>query len=287
MYIHKERAANYLKIFLGTFLMALSTALFFTPVGMVPGGFTGLSIILRYVTNGRFPVWFWNIVLNIPLIAIAVKVRGWKFMRRTLLTSVLFSVWLILIPEVDIVNGNLFLVSVIGGCLMGVGLGLVFAGNSTTGGTDTIAALFQKYFPYLNTARIMPVLDVVVILLSIQIFGMEVSMYAVITVLISGLLADKVLAGQRNACLTYIISDSYGEISHAIIEEMGRGATILSGKGTYTNSPRQVLFCAVDKRQSAALREIVSDIDPKAFFIMTDASEVRGEGFLTYNDEEI
>ena len=281
----KENWNDYVFIIAGTFLMAGSTNLFFTPANMVPGGFTGLSIILQYLT--KKPVWMWNILFNIPLILIATKVRGWKFTRRTLIATLLFSLWLMIIPEMDITNHNLFLVSVIGGGLMGFGLGLVFSGKATTGGTDTLAAIFQRIFPYLNTARIMPLLDVVVIVIATKVFGIEVSLYAIIAVLISGRISDGVISGQKNASLAFIISDRHDDISYAITNEMNRGATLLSGYGTYTKLPRNVLLCAVNKRQTAILRDIVSDIDPKAFMILTEANEVRGQGFLQYSKEEL
>ena len=281
----KENWNDYVFIIVGTFLMAGSTNLFFAPVNMVPGGFTGLSIILQYLT--KKPIWMWNILFNIPLILIATKVRGWKFTRRTLIATLLFSLWLIVIPEMDVTNHNLFLVSVIGGGLMGFGLGLVFAGKATTGGTDTLAAIFQRLFPYLNTARIMPLLDVIVIVVATKVFGIEVSLYAIIAVIISGQISDGVISGQKNASMAFIISDKYEDISYAITNEMNRGATILSGYGTYTKLPRNVLLCAVNKRQIAILRDIVSEIDPLAFMILTEANEVRGQGFLKYTKEEL
>ena len=269
----KENWNDYVFIIAGTFFMAGSTNLFFTPANMVPGGFTGLSIILQYLT--KKPVWMWNILFNIPLILIATKFRGWKFTRRTLIATLLFSLWLMIIPEMDITN------------LMGLGLGLVFSGKATTGGTDTLAAIFQRIFPYLNTARIMPLLDVVVIVIATKVFGIEVSLYAIIAVLISGRISDGVISGQKNASLAFIISDRHDDISYAITNEMNRGATLLSGYGTYTKLPRNVLLCAVNKRQTAILRDIVSDIDPKAFMILTEANEVRGQGFLQYSKEEL
>ena len=287
----RERRIDYACIIVGTFLMAVSANFFYTPANMVPGGFTGLSIILQHVTTGivagGLPVWFWNIVLNVPLILFSVRLRGWKFMRRTFVASLVFSAWLFVLPEQALVGDNLFLIAIIGGALMGAGLGLVFLGKATTGGTDTVAALLQRALPHYNTAKIMPVLDGLVILLSVWIFGIEVSLYAVITVVLCGRLADNMVTGQRNACMAYIISEQQEDIAEAISQQMKRGATILHGTGTYTNRPREVLLVAVSNRQTALLRDIVAEVDPKAFFILTDASEVRGEGFLNYTNEEL
>lgn len=286
----RERAGDYVRILLGTLLMAVSANFFYEPANMVPGGFTGLAIILRDVTGRVFhmelPLGLWNIVLNVPLILLSIRVRGWHFMRRTFLAALVFSFWLLLLPETDLVPGEFFLTAVIGGCLMGAGLGLVFLGKATTGGTDTLAALIQRLLPHLNAAQIFPVLDGAVILLSVWIFGMEISLYAVISVILSGRIADGIIAGSRNSCVAYIISEKSEEISAQILREMNRGVTMLEGTGKYTNSPRPVLFCAVSRKQAVVLRELVEEIDKSAFLILTDAHEVRGEGFLSYGREE-
>ena len=286
----RERASDYVRILLGTLLMAASTNFFYGPARMVPGGFTGLAIILRDVGTKALhlslPLGIWNVLLNVPMILLSIRVRGWHFMRRTFLAALAFSFWLLLVPELELVPGEYFLTSVAGGCLMGAGLGLVFLGKATTGGTDTLAALIQKMLPHLNTAQIFPVLDGAVILLSVWIFGMEISLYAVSSVILSGRIADGIIAGARNACVAYIISEKSEEISSQILQEMNRGVTMLEGTGKYTNSPRPVLFCAVSKKQAVVLRELVEEIDRNAFLILTDAHEVRGEGFLGYGHEE-
>ena len=281
----------YIRMVVGTLLMAVGTNFFLEPVEMVPGGFTGLAIILQHLTSrafpGGIPVWLGNILLNIPLILAAIKVRGWAFMRRTLAASILFSWWLFVVPTMDFANGNLFLIAVFGGAFMGVGLGLVFLGRATTGGTDTVAALLQKLMPQVSVARILPYLDGVVILLAMYFIGVEVSLYAVVTVVLCGRIADEIITGSKNACCAYIISDYYEEISHQIMTGMNRGVTRLSGTGMYTGSEKPVLFCAISLRETAALKDLVFDIDDRAFVIMSDAREVRGEGFMEYSREEL
>ncbi len=289
--VSRESRQNILWIVAGTFFMALATNLFFTPAEMVPGGFTGLAIIIRHLSSavipGGIPVWLGNIILNIPLIIMAILVRGWNFMRRTFFASLIFSLWLYIIPEYKIIQEDPFLVAVCGGAMMGFGLGLVFLGKATTGGTDTLAALLQKLMPHLGVARILPVLDAMVILLSVWIFGMEISLYAVLSVVLGGFAADRIISGFRNAYLSYIISDRDQEIADEIMRELNRGVTRLSGTGMYTSSERPVLFCGVSKKQIADLKEIVYTIDPDAFMILNESQEIRGEGFLEYNKEEL
>ena len=287
----RERKRDYLWILIGTLLMALSANLFYNPANMVPGGFTGLAIIIQYLTQpvieGGLPLWLGNLILNVPLVIVAMIVRGWRFVRRTILATGLFSVWLYIVPECALAADDLFLTAAIGGLLMGLGLGCVFTGKATTGGTDTIAAIIAKFLPHLNTAKIMPVLDALVVVLSIWIFGMRVSLYAVLTVVLNGAIADGVITGFRNASLAYIISDKQEEIADAIIREMDRGVTRLNATGGYTGTDKPVLFAAVSKREAPVLKDLVADIDPAAFMIVTDAREIRGEGFLQFTKEEV
>ena len=277
----KEKVLDYIRILVGTGLMALSANLFYTPSNMVPGGFTGLAILLQEVTkglvDGGIPVW----------IILAIVIRGWFFMRRTFVAAVLFTGWLYVVPEMGPVPENLFLTSVIGGSLMGLGLGVVFLGKATTGGTDTVAALIQHFFPHLKTSSIFPVLDGIVIALSAWIFGLESSLYAVVSVVLSSLVADRVIAGFKNSLMAFIISSKYQEIADRVMKELERGVTQISAKGVYTQAERPMLLCAVSTKEASILKDIVSETDPSAFFILTDASEIRGEGFLNYSKEEL
>ena len=290
-YFSKEARQNLTWIVVGTLFMALSANFFYTPADMVPGGFTGIAVIIRHLTlpfiKGGLPVWLGNLLLNIPLILAAIALRGWNFMRRTLIASLLFSLWLFVLPEYAVVSDDYLLIALFGGALMGIGLGLVFYGKATTGGTDTLAALFQKAMPHVGVAKILPALDGIVILLSIWIFGIRISLYAVLSVIICGVIADLLMSGFRNAYTALIISGKNQEIADTTMKELNRGATSRHGRGMYTDKDRQVLMIAVSKRQIADLKEIVCTIDPDAFMILFESREIRGEGFLQYSREEL
>ena len=293
LYTGRERLQDYLSILLGTLLMALSANLAFTPAKMVPGGFTGLAIIIRYVSAGLpwfpggIPTWLSNAALNIPLILAAIRVRGWLFMRRTFAASVIFSLWLLVVPEYPLMGDDLFLTTIAGGAVMGAGLGFVFLGKATTGGTDTLGALLQRAFPYMSTATLMKLLDGAVILLSVWIFGVKISMYAIISVVLTSRVADSITIGFRNAYSALIISERHEELAGRIMRELVRGVTRLEGTGMYTGENRPVLLVAVSKKEAVLLRDLVAETDPGAFMILTDAHEVRGEGFLNYSHEEL
>ena len=293
LYAGRERLQDYLSILLGTLLMALSANLAFTPAKMVPGGFTGLAIIIRYVSAGLpwfpggIPTWLSNAALNIPLILAAIRVRGWLFMRRTFAASVIFSLWLLVVPEYPLMGDDLFLTTIAGGAVMGAGLGFVFLGKATTGGTDTLGALLQRAFPYMSTATLMKLLDGAVILLSVWIFGVKISMYAIISVVLTSRVADSITIGFRNAYSALIISERHEELAGRIMRELARGVTRLEGTGMYTGENRPVLLVAISKKEAVLLRDLVAETDPGAFMILTDAHEVRGEGFLNYSHEEL
>ncbi len=294
-----ERGRDYLFILTGTLLMALSANLCFTPAKMVPGGFTGLAIIIKYATapflpkdlpggfSDGIPTWLSNAVLNIPLILAAIRIRGWRFMRRTFAASVIFSLWLLVVPEYPLMGNDLFLTTVCGGAVIGAGLGFVFLGKATTGGTDTLGALLQRALPHMSTANLMKLLDGAVILLSVWIFGVRISMYAIISVVLTGRIADGITSGFRNAYSAFIVSGRHEEIAQRIMKDLSRGVTLLPGTGMYTREGRPVLLVAVSKKQAVILRELVADTDPRAFMILTDAQEIRGEGFLGYTREEL
>ena len=283
---------DYILIIAGTGLMGLSVCWFFDPADMVPGGFTGISLIVNRLTEHQFgygvPVGIVNLIINIPLILAALKIRGWKFISRTFFASILYSVWMLVIPKFFFVAEDLAISALIGGGIMGVGLGLVFLGQATTGGTDTVAALIQKKRPYLDTAAIYPVLDGIIIILAMWIFGVRPSLYAALGVFISGKVTNWTISGIRgHVNLAYIISERFEEISDRLMSDLDRGVTLLKGRGMYTDQKRAVLMCAVSKRQTAELKKIVYDIDERAFVILSDAKDIRGEGFKPNSTDEL
>ena len=287
----KDTALDVLWMFLGTAIMAVAVNCFFTPVNLVTGGFSGLGIIIRHLTDplidGGVPLWVSNTLLNIPLLLAALKLKGWKFIGRTVIASAFFSLNLYWIPVVDFAASDLLMSSIIGGALQGFGLGIVLQARSTTGGTDTLAALVHLIWKSNSVAQICAVLDGIVIALSIFIFGIQITMYGLIAVYLSGKVSDNVLTGTKNARLVYIISENSALICSELMDKLERGATMLHGKGAYTSSERDVLMIAVSKKELVSLKEIVSDIDPNAFMIVGDAREIRGEGFESHRQAEL
>lgn len=272
------------QIILGTICMALAVNIIFEPIGMVTGGVSGLAIVVQELSaewqTGPVPVWLTNFLLNIPIFLAAMKVKGRAYIGRTLFANVCFTAALFFIPQVDLVERDYLLASVVGSVLNGTGLGLIFARGYSTGGTDLLSAIIHRYFPYYPVGWILFGLDSLVILAGACLFGIYVAVYAVVTVYLSARIMDAIIEGGKFAKLAYIISDEYERIGKDIMEKLGRGVTSLNGNGMYTGKARRTLVCVVNKKEIVELIRIARHNDQRAFVIISDAREVFGEGFV-------
>jgi uncharacterized membrane-anchored protein YitT (DUF2179 family) len=277
---------HYIILTLGTILMALSINLVYEPLEMVTGGVTGLAIVIKKVSSlwikDGIPIWLTNIILNIPLLIAAVLVRGKTFLKNTLYATVSLSIAIYIIPTYDIVYQDYLLASVFGGLIGGVGLGLVFVTLSSTGGTDLLAMIINKYKPYYSVPQILIVIDGIIVLAGVISFGVTKALYAIIAVYITTKVSDGILEGLKFAKMAYVISDYYDEIAQQIMKDLDRGVTGVSATGMYSNKDKKMLFCVVSKKEIVELTEIVAKIDPRAFIIVSDVREVMGEGFREY-----
>lgn len=285
-WINKSKWIEYGMIVLGAFLIAASVNLVYEPVGMVTGGVSGIAIVLKYVTkqwiSGGIPIWFTNVIVNIPIFIVAVVVLGKKYVGKTLFATVVFSIALYMIPSTTIQYHDLLLPAVFGGVIGGIGLGLVFATSASTGGTDLLGAIIQHYMKHYSVAQVLLIIDALIVLSGVFVFGLNNALYAVISVYILTKSMDTVLEGFKFAKLAYIISDHYKEIAEEILNGLDRGVTGLPATGMYLQQERKMLFCVVSKKEIVKMIEIVSQKDPKAFVIVSDVREVMGEGFVQY-----
>ena len=283
--IRQKKLAEYLLIVAGTAVIAVSLQFFLDPDGMVPGGFTGIAIIVKELTKGivpdGVPLWVTNLVLNVPMVPIVLKINGWDFEKRTVVGSLLLSFWLAVIPYVQLMEEpDLFLTSVFGGVSMGIGVGLVFLGKGTTGGTDMCGAILHHFFPYISLPKLMQLLDVVITSVGIMVFGIRIALYSIIVVYLTAKISDRIMEGSTSAKMLYIISDQSALIAEKIIEKLGRGVTGLQGRGMYTNQDKTILICVISPREIARIKDVVLEADSRAFVIVNDSREVLGEGFV-------
>jgi uncharacterized membrane-anchored protein YitT (DUF2179 family) len=210
--------------------------------------------------------------------------RGWTFGARTLYGFFALSVFVdVLAPFTPAMGGNdLWLAVLYGGAVCGLGMGFVFKAGGTTGGTDIVASLLTRKVP-LGVGQILMIADAFVLVLAALAFGPELGMYAFATVFVSSWVIDVVQEGISVDKAVFIISSNPADIGHAIMHDMGRGATGLNGTGLYTGADRQVIFVVISRREIDDLKAIVRSIDPKAFIIVSEVREVLGEGFKEFD----
>lgn len=275
---------EYALIIIGTGLMALAINSVFDPAGLVTGGFSGVAIIVKAWTegimDGGIPLWFTNFALNIPLFLIGAKIRGFSFVKKAIVGEVALSAWLAVQPVWNLAGDDLLLAAIYGGLIQGVGIGFVFLGRGTTGGTDMTAALIQKYMRHYSISQIMQFVDAIVVIVGMYVFGIHRALYAIIAVYLVAKISDNMIEGLKFSKAAYIVTSKTEEVSAMIMEEIGRGVTGISAKGMYSSEEKLMLFCVVNKKEIVLLKERVDEIDPEAFVIVADAREVHGEGFI-------
>lgn len=286
--VYKMKLSYFLLIIVGTAGVAFAVQCMYDPCGLVTGGFSGIAIIIKSLTEhiipGGVPLWLTNLLLNIPVFIVAYIKMGKRFIGRTLFGTVMLSVWLYILPVVDLTQGDMLLVALFGGVFSGAGMGMVLRANATTGGTDMVAALIQLKIRHYNVAQIMQILDGAIVIFGFFVFGLRPSLYAIVAIFVTTKVSDAILEGFKYSKAAYIITDKYEEVAKVLMEELDRGATGLKATGMYTGKDRCVLYCVVSKKQIVTLKEIVVNIDPKAFVIVSDVREVLGEGFLDYKE---
>ena len=275
---------DYLLITAGTFLVAFAIKNIYDPMGLVTGGVSGIAIILKEILD--VPLWVTNTVMNIPLFLFSVKILGWTFVKRTVYATAVLSVFLGVIPYHPFVEHDFLLTAVFGGVITGLGTGLLLLCHATTGGTDTVAVLLNKRaLRHVSIAVLLQVLDGIIVAAGIPVSGIVCAAYAVIAVFCLGKVSDGIVAGVHYSKIAYVISDRKDEIAKVIMDRLGRGVTDIRATGMYTGARKDILFCVVSPKEIVEVKEIAAAIDPRAFIIITDAKEVRGEGFAEHEQD--
>ncbi len=286
----RQVAGNYVLILIGTAVMALAIQCIYDRVGLVTGGFTGLTIVIRSLTKSviedGIPLWFTNIVLNIPVFLYSYIKFGRKFVGRTLFATLMLSVWLYIIPGVDLSGDDYLLAALFGGVFTGVGMGLVLRAGATTGGTDMVAALIQSRMRHYSVVQIMQVMDAAIVIAGLYVFGLRSTLYAVVSIFVMTKVSDAFLEGFKNSKAALIITNHHEEVAQRLMDELDRGVTGMDAKGMYTQNYKCVLYCVVSRKEIVRLKEIVNDVDPEAFVIVSDVREVLGEGFMEYSSQD-
>lgn len=279
---------------IGSLIMAFANRAFLNIYDIVPGGFTGLALIINGTVLPAVPAGLMSIVFNIPLFIIGWRILGNKFGFLTLCGTLFYSVFIDVLPlllpllniDLNALTENAatgapdyLLATIYGGVLFGVGYGLIIRNGSSTGGTDLLANIIQGKKPSFSFGTLLLMIDGIVVLLSGIAFGFNKALYAFITIFLSSRIADYIIDGKRGTRAYYIITDKAKELNAAISEKLQRGATALRGRGMYSGADKDVLLCIVFRTQAQELKKIVSQTDPHAFLFSSNVNETYGEGF--------
>ncbi|WP_370750064.1 YitT family protein [Eubacterium sp.] len=272
-------------------LYAVGIALFLNPNNLAPGGISGIAIILKKMFPGLPGVGMLILLINIPILAVGIKKFGIKFILSTMYSLIVSSVLIDILPIVFNVNGvtdNKMLASVIGGATFGLGMGLMFRLDTTTGGLDIIVKIIKQKKPHLKTGQIYFLLDVVILAASAMAFkDVEVALYAAIAIYVSMVVMDRAIYGGDEATLVYIISEKRELIARRMMKEVNVGATMIQAKGAYSNETTEVIMCVMKKQTLVKVRNILKQTDSGAFMIVSSANEVFGQGFKDHFKTEI
>ncbi|GEN54416.1 membrane protein [Halobacillus faecis] len=273
-----RQALDYGLVILGSFFVALAFNLFLLPNNIASGGVAGVSTITKGVFGWEPGVVQW--VLNIPLFIMGVLILGKNFGLKSFVGTVTLPLFVLMTSEMAPATPNPLLGAIFGGMGVGLGLGIVFRGRASTGGIDLAAQVLHK-FTHLPLGISVALLDGMIVLTSAIVFSLEEGLYALIGLFATSRTIDFVQVGLNTSKNVMIITDEVNEVRAAIFEQIDRGVTVLSGAGGYTDQERRVVMCVVQQNEFIKLTQTVKTVDPGAFVVAMNATEVLGEGFKT------
>ncbi|MBD3411147.1 MAG: DUF2179 domain-containing protein [Ignavibacteriales bacterium] len=303
-WFNKRAFTDYVFLTIGALIMSIGIGVFLVDARVVPGGVSGLSMAIYYLTGGAIPVGIMVWVLNVPLYIWGIKELGKDFGVRTFYGFTISSIGIDLFrgeyPGLeflalqktsavqDILQHDFFFLILLGAACLGIGLGIIFKFRGTTAGSDIVAAIMQKRFGVKPGMAIMSIDLIIVAIAGVIIYAKDLSpdrpamtltLYAVFLLFVSSRIIDAVIDGFDYARAVYIISDKYEEISDAIMNKLSRGATAIKARGIYRDVDREVLMAVVTLKELGKLTEVIREIDPDAFVIINNVHEVLGKGF--------
>ncbi len=276
----KKSYKDFIIILLGALIQALAMRLFLVPGQLVSGGVSGAAQIINHFTD--WPIGLMVFVGNIPLF-----VLGWRFLGgprfavRTAFSITAFAVLtdllVLVIPEGGVTQDNV-LNALFGGVVLGVGLGLVYRGRGTSGGSDILGRILNFRFG-ISISQAYLITDSLVVLAGGLAFSWEKALYGLVVIYVSGLAAEMAAEGSAIFRTAFIITSRPEDVAREVLGELERGVTYLSGKGGYTQAERQVLYCVITRAEVSHLKSLVKEIDPQAFMVISQTHEALGEGF--------
>jgi len=291
---------EYCIIIFGTFIMSVGIVVFITPLKLAPGGVYGIAIILHHLLGT--PVGLVGICLDIPLLLLGIWLLGSKFGVKTVvgifslagfISFIEFAYGyapLISLPENPAIADPAanFIISLFGGVIVGVGLGLIFRTRATSGGTDIIAMIIGKYLKHLPLGTILMIVDSTIVLFALVVFkDWTIPLYSWFVIYVTGFTIDKMISGFDRRKALFIISEYHEQIKNVIINEMDRGGTYFKGNGMFHELEKKIIYTTITKKELPGLLHRIHDIDADAFISILDATDVFGEGFNSLREKAL
>lgn len=274
----KFEMKRYFFMVVASLCYALALDMFMVPNGIVAGGVTGVSTILNLVTG--LGVGVFSIALNLPILLLGLRSQGFPFILRCLLTTLVLGFFIDFFAFLPVITENPVMASLYGGVAQGVALGLFCRFNVSSGGTELLARVLQPRLPAISLGNTIAILDGVVVLAgSFVLKNPENVLMALIVIFISAKVSDLIITGMDYAKMCYIITDKPDEMGEMLLRSSPRGITKLEGVGMYTKAAHHVLLTVIRKPQLNQLRRVVEEVDPQAFLIVSETTEVLGAGW--------
>jgi uncharacterized membrane-anchored protein YitT (DUF2179 family) len=249
-------------------------------MNIAPGGVSGIAIMIKYLTS--LPVGLVSLVINIPLLIAAYRFIGKRFAARTVRSVIIFSLLMdaVIMPYFPQYYGDRMVGSIFGGVCMGAGVGMIFLRGSSTGGTDVVSYFVERRFPYIQIGKAIMIIDLIVISISVAVFGnLESALYGVVALFCQSQVIDRIVYGNQKGRKILVISRHSHAIADRIMNVKNRGVTFLHGCGGYTGDELEVIMCVIRIWEYQPVKELIYTIDPNAFVVVSEAERIIGEGF--------
>lgn len=276
--IIKDTFLTGIGLVVGSFLMACATVFFLLPNKLSTGGFSGLSTIIYYLFD--IPVGTAMFILNIPLVVVAFFKIGKKFIIKSIVGTILLSIFMNFLQRFPAVTNDKFLACIYGGIIMGIGTSIVLKVNASTGGSDLLSYVIRSFNDRFKSSDVIITVDIFIITLSIIVFReIEIGLYSAIAIYLMGKIIDIVFEGINFTKVLFIISDKYELIAQKVSDDIQRGSTAIYAKGMHSNNNKMMLFCVGSRNEIINMKKIATSIDNKAFIVIFNAREAWGKGF--------
>lgn len=275
-----EKLLSYIYVLVGAGIVAVSFNVLLLPNEIASGGVSGISTILHGLFGWEPAYVQWS--LNIPLFIAGVIFLGYQYGIKTLIGTLFVPFVVFLTKDLEPWTLNPMLAALFGGIGIGLGIGIVFRGNASTGGTDLAAQIISKYTG-ISLGKSVALIDGLIVISASIVFDIEKGLFALIGLYLTSKTIDLVQIGWSRSKMVLIITNEEEKVKRAILEQIDRGLTKLKAYGGYTDQERNTIMVVVDQSEFTGLKQAVRNIDPNAFVIVVDASEVLGQGFKTFH----